>query len=100
MACSSPRDQTLASPPARGRAARGRPMAVHHSRSPRPRQRPCWAHPLQETPRKVGAMSGAEKGITAFLTGLVGVALATTLVGPGKQTPQVINAAGGAVSGS
>lgn len=45
-------------------------------------------------------MSGAEKGITAFLTGLVGVALATTLVGPGKQTPQVLNAAGGAVSGS
>jgi hypothetical protein len=45
-------------------------------------------------------MSGIEKGLTLFLGGLVGVALATTLVGPGKQTPQVLNSAGGAVSGS
>lgn len=45
-------------------------------------------------------MTGAEKGISAFLAGLITVALATTLVGPGKQTPQVLNAAGGAVSGS
>jgi hypothetical protein len=45
-------------------------------------------------------MSGIEKGITIFLGGLVGIALATTLVGPGKQTPGVISAAGGAISGS
>jgi hypothetical protein len=45
-------------------------------------------------------MSGAEKGITAFLGGLIVIALATTLVGPGKQTPAVLNSAGGAISGS
>ncbi len=45
-------------------------------------------------------MSGLEKGVTIFLGGLITVALATTLVGPGKQTPAVINSAGGAVSGS
>jgi hypothetical protein len=45
-------------------------------------------------------MSGLEKGITAFLGGLIVVALATTLVGRGKQTPQVISSAGGALSGS
>jgi hypothetical protein len=45
-------------------------------------------------------MSGLEKGITVFLGGLIVIALATTLVGPGKQTPQVLNAAGGAISGS
>jgi len=45
-------------------------------------------------------MSPVEKGITAFLAGLVTIALASTLVGPGKQTPAVINAAGGAISGS
>ena len=45
-------------------------------------------------------MSGLEKGVTAFLGGLIVIALATTLVGSGKQTPAVINAAGGAVSGS
>jgi hypothetical protein len=45
-------------------------------------------------------MSGLEKGVTAFLGGLIVIALASTLVGPGKQTPAVINAAGGAVSGS
>jgi len=45
-------------------------------------------------------MTGLEKGVTAFLAGLIAVALATTLVGPGKQTPAVINSAGGAVSGS
>jgi hypothetical protein len=45
-------------------------------------------------------MSGVEKGVTAFL-GLLGVvALASTLVGPGKQTPAVLSAAGGAISGS
>ena len=45
-------------------------------------------------------MSGLEKGVTAFLGGLIIIALATTLVGAGKQTPQVINSAGGAISGS
>ena len=45
-------------------------------------------------------MSPVEKGITAFLASLVTIALASTLVGPGKQTPAVINAAGGAISGS
>jgi hypothetical protein len=45
-------------------------------------------------------MSGMEKGVTVFLTGLIGVALVTTLVGPGKQTPAVLGAAGGAISGS
>lgn len=45
-------------------------------------------------------MSGLEKGTTIFLGGLITVALFTTLVGPNKQTPQVINSAGGAVSGS
>jgi hypothetical protein len=45
-------------------------------------------------------MSNLEKGVTAFLAGLIGVALITTLVGPGKQTPAVINSAGGAISGS
>jgi hypothetical protein len=45
-------------------------------------------------------MTALEKGITGFFILLGGVALATTLVGPGKQTPQVVNALGGAVSGS
>ena len=45
-------------------------------------------------------MSGLEKGIAVFLGGLIGIAFVTTLVGPGKQTPQVINSAGGALSGS
>jgi hypothetical protein len=45
-------------------------------------------------------MSGLEKGVTAFLGGLIVIALATTLVGPGKQTPAVLSSAGGAISGS
>lgn len=45
-------------------------------------------------------MSGLEKGVTAFLGGLIAIALVTTLVGPNKQTPAVINSAGGAISGS
>jgi hypothetical protein len=45
-------------------------------------------------------MSNLEKGVTAFLGGLIVIALATTLVGQGKQTPQVLSAAGGAISGS
>lgn len=45
-------------------------------------------------------MSNLEKGVTIFMGGLITVALASTLVGPGKQTPAVMNAAGGAISGS
>jgi hypothetical protein len=45
-------------------------------------------------------MSGLEKGITAFLGGLITIAVLSTLVGKGKQTPQVINATGGAISSS
>lgn len=45
-------------------------------------------------------MSTAEKIGTVFFGGLISIALATTLVGPGKQTPAVINSAGGAISGS
>jgi hypothetical protein len=45
-------------------------------------------------------VSNLEKGFTVFLGGLIIIALASTLVGPGKQTPGVINAAGGAISGS
>jgi hypothetical protein len=45
-------------------------------------------------------MSNVEKGVTGFLTLLGIVALATTLVGPNKQTPAVLSAAGGAISGS
>jgi hypothetical protein len=45
-------------------------------------------------------MSGIEKGITAFLGGLITIAVLATLVGPGKQTPAVINSAGGAISSS
>lgn len=43
-------------------------------------------------------MSTLEKGVTAFLGGLIIVALASTLVAKGKQTPQVINASGTAIS--
>lgn len=45
-------------------------------------------------------MSGIEKGITGFVILLGAVALATTLVGQGKQTPAVINSLGGAFSSS
>ena len=45
-------------------------------------------------------MTGLEKGVTIFLGGLIVVALATTLVGPGKQTPAVVNSLGSATSGS
>ena len=45
-------------------------------------------------------MSAASKAASLFLGGLIVVALATTLVGPGKQTPAVLNSAGGAISGS
>lgn len=43
-------------------------------------------------------MTGMEKGFTLFLGGLIVITLATTLVGPGKQTPAVINAAGKGIS--
>lgn len=43
-------------------------------------------------------MTALEKGVTIFLGGLVTIALFSTLVGKGKQTPQVINAAGNATS--
>jgi hypothetical protein len=43
-------------------------------------------------------MSKAEKIGTVFFGGLIIIALATTLVGKGKQTPQVINSSGVAIS--
>lgn len=43
-------------------------------------------------------MNSVSKWGTVFLGGLIVIALATTLVGPGKQTPAVINAGGGAIS--
>lgn len=45
-------------------------------------------------------MTGLEKGVTVFLGGLIAVAVFTTLVKPGSQTPAVLNSAGGAISGS
>lgn len=45
-------------------------------------------------------MNGLEAGFTALLGGLVVIALASTLVGPSKQTPQVLSSAGSALSGS
>ena len=45
-------------------------------------------------------MSGLERGLTIFLGGLIMIALATTLVGKNKNTAQVLDAAGGAISGS
>jgi len=45
-------------------------------------------------------ISGLEKGLTIFLGGLIVIALATTLVGKNKQTPAVLDSAGGAISGS
>jgi O-antigen/teichoic acid export membrane protein len=43
-------------------------------------------------------MGKGEKIFSVFLGGLVVIALATTLVGKGKQTPAVINSTGGAIS--
>ena len=45
-------------------------------------------------------MTGLEKGITIFLGGLITVAALSVLVGSKNQTPQVLNSAGGALSGS
>lgn len=45
-------------------------------------------------------MSDLEKGISAFLAGLITVAVVATLVSNKSQTPGVLNSAGGAVAGS
>jgi hypothetical protein len=45
-------------------------------------------------------VSDVEKGLTLFLGGLITIAVLTTLVGSNKQTPAVLNSAGGAISGS
>lgn len=45
-------------------------------------------------------MSGIEKGINAFIAGLIGVAVITVLVRPGSQTPAVLSSAGGAIGTS
>ena len=43
-------------------------------------------------------MSPVAKWGTIFLGGLVAIAMVSTLVGKGKQTPAVINAGGNAIS--
>lgn len=43
-------------------------------------------------------MTPIAKWGTIFLGGLVAITLATTLVGPGKETPQVLNAGGNAIA--
>jgi hypothetical protein len=43
-------------------------------------------------------MSGPEKWGTIFFGGLITIAVLTTLVGKGKQTPQIIDAGGSAIS--
>lgn len=45
-------------------------------------------------------MSNFEKVAAIIATGLVTITVFTVLVGPGKQTPQVINSTGNALSGS
>ena len=45
-------------------------------------------------------MSALEKGITLFLGGLISIGVASVLVSKKAQTPQVLNSAGGALSGS
>lgn len=45
-------------------------------------------------------MSGVEKGVTVFLAGLITVAVVSVLVSQKSQTPAVLGAAGGALSGS
>ena len=45
-------------------------------------------------------MSGLEKGVNAFLAGLILVSVATVLVSNKSNTPAVLNSAGGALSGS
>ena len=45
-------------------------------------------------------MSKAEKVLTVFVGGLISITLATTLVGKNKNTSQVINSTGNAISGT
>lgn len=45
-------------------------------------------------------MSNFEKVAAIFVAGLVTITVIGVLVGPGKQTPQVINSTGNALSGS
>lgn len=45
-------------------------------------------------------MSGLEKGVTIFLGGLIAIATLNVLVAGKNNTPQVLSAAGGALSGS
>lgn len=45
-------------------------------------------------------MSNFEKVAAIFVGGLITITVVGVLVGKGKQTPQVINATGGALSGS
>lgn len=45
-------------------------------------------------------MSSFEKVAAVFVAGLITITVVGVLVGPGKQTPQVINSTGQALSGS
>jgi hypothetical protein len=45
-------------------------------------------------------MTGLEKGVNAALAGLIGVAIVSVLTSNKSQTAGVLNAAGGALSGS
>ena len=45
-------------------------------------------------------MSSFEKVAAIFVTGVVGIAVLNVLVRSSSKTPQVINATGGALSGS
>lgn len=45
-------------------------------------------------------MTGLEKGVNAVLGGLIGVAIFAVLVSNKSSTAQVLNSAGGALSGS
>jgi hypothetical protein len=45
-------------------------------------------------------MSNFEKVAGVFVGGLITIAVVGTLVGPKAKTPQVLNATGGALSGS
>ena len=45
-------------------------------------------------------MSNFEKVAAIFVAGLITITVVAVLVGPGKQTPQVINSTGNALSGS
>jgi len=45
-------------------------------------------------------MNGIEAGVTAFLAGLITIAVVAVLVSNKSQTPAVLQSAGGALSGS